>query len=395
MTYENVVNMGADPEFFVIKNGGKLATSAHLLDFDQRLKDQKGASFNYEESKILREVKRDGFAIEFNPPAQSCRDGLRAHIQHSIFSFMHVYGQEYSLSAMPVQRLTPSSINSSAPDDVMGYGCVPDFNAYDMQEKSPPTTGYHDSYRYTGGHLHMSVHGTRKGISFVAAAAHAIMADIWLSIPLVAIIGEVNNYGEKARREYYGQAGSFRHTSYGYEYRVPSSIIFASSIIMTWAMGQHRRGQLIFGKNTKTNYDSYNINSNMSDDAWIKLVEEWDTQFGHSEIQRIVNEHDVLAAREFVEKNKKFYTKMYYRPFYDLMLKADEKEIALNTNLAEAWNINASRVETRSIRNQAPGVEYATGDNRFRSSQFALSIFPQIVLKQDKAWGDKVKVAPF
>jgi hypothetical protein len=382
--YENVMPMGSDPEVFIKPKGARTATSAHLLDGVE-----------------VGTIKKDGFALEFHPRAGTCRDDMRSYFRNDLLQFNRAQ-PELELIAQPTMRLNAKSVDSNAPDDVMGYGCVPDFDAYSLKEKNPPTTGYHDNDRYTGGHMHFQLTADGNGVSFMRAAAHAIMADIYLGIPLVAMLGKTNDFGEAKRRRYYGQAGSFRHTSYGFEYRVPSSIVFSSAPFTTWAFGQLRRAILEFNAYSKDIYaEGWSLEGGISDDQIIQTVEKWEKEPGFNTITKIINEHDVDAARSFVDEyDSWFYSDMYQRRFYDLLINADKEGVRLETNMLQGWNIGDLFTNPRSGPERVAhcyGIEsaftFVTQAERFANYKAHVPLIhkaiPPMKLIKTERWGSQ------
>jgi hypothetical protein len=96
------------------------------------------------------------------------------------------------------------------------FGCSPDFNAH-MQGQPWPTVKPvaletdGGAWRFAGGHVHL---GYEAGVPDYVAAA---FADVFLGLPSVAL----DEQGE--RRKLYGQAGRYRPTDWGIEYRTLSN----------------------------------------------------------------------------------------------------------------------------------------------------------------------------
>lgn len=355
MTIMYANRFGADPELFAVKKADGLAYSAHLLKDYQVIKG-KAPSTNGN-----CDIAKDGFAFELHPSPTYCRDWAVPNMAHVMREFVHTYG--YKLSAKTKMRLSATSLRN-APEDVMGYGCVPDQDAYALQEKTPPTTGYHDDYRYIGGHLHFSLMRTSRHpgttydtpdhhevvsdeYAYLFAAAAAITLDIGLGVPLVSVIGHSNDYGEADRRRYYGQAGSFRHKPYGVEYRVPSSAIMLSPILFTYAIGlgrfmlQYLPDQI----EPKVKWTQAKVG---------EYVEKLNEQFDFDTVRQIINAHDVEGARAFLDRHSDLYGKFsksyvyaYNSPalsaFEPLMRKADEAGIGFNPDMMVNWQLSQEK----------------------------------------------------
>lgn len=322
---------GADPELFVVKADNGYAYSAHLLDWPKE-----GMRVRVPSTSSSARLDRDGFAVEVHPEATYCRDWSVPNTAAILREFRKKF-PEWKLSAKPMLRLTNEALKN-APPDVMGYGCVPDMDAYSLEEKAPETTGYHDNYRYAGGHIHLAMPwGMHPAYSYMnvpvaprelrakLTALAAIALDIKFGVPLVAVIGRVNDYGEAARRRYYGQAGSYREKPYGIEYRVPSSAVMLSPVLWTWAIGAARTVLASMGTITTENglMQSY------------RRLERYD----FDRVRYIIDNHDVAEARKFLVDFREIKDRIYKPEFVSTMMKADDEGVGFTTNLDDAWQL--------------------------------------------------------
>jgi len=325
---------GADPELFVIKADNGYAYSAHLLTWPKE-----GMKVRVPGTSSSARMDRDGFAVEVHPEATYCRDWSVPNTAAILREFRRKF-PEWKLSAKPMLRLTNEALKN-APPDVMGYGCVPDMDAYSLEEKAPETTGYHDNYRYTGGHIHLAmpwglhpaydhmyVPVAPKELRSKLTALAAIALDVKFAVPLVAVIGRVNDYGEAARRRYYGQAGSYREKPYGIEYRVPSSAVMLSPVLWTWAIGAARG--VLMGMNSITTEEGL-----MS--AYHRLQ-----RYDFDRVRHIINNHDVDEARKFLADYTEILETIYKPDFVFTMVKADDEGVGFTTNLDDAWQLHDS-----------------------------------------------------
>ena len=362
------MSYGADPEFFVVKEGQKQATSIHLVD------TFKPGDMSNKGNPLKTHGVSDGFAFELNTDRGSnCRDYLNPAFAEGIKKF-HVRNPGYTLSPKAAMRLTARSTRGKTPEGVCDYGCVPDRDAYVLEEKTPPGTSYKDSWRYTGGHIHVSIPGFGtnnmsktyhnqqvKAAGWPApndterrellAAAHTIVFDRFVGLPMVALLGENNDYGEARRRTYYGQAGSHRVKPYGFEYRVLSGMLMQSPFMFTWVLGQVKH---IMRKEMQTFVYKNRPNTTygkqlMTDDELVTAVTRWMDDWDLADVAAMINEHDYEAARQYVAKN----SLIKYQPkFYKAVVNADMKGRALSTNLAQTWDIGAN-----IVNHTYPGIE--------------------------------------
>src|SRR5690606_5830380 len=350
---------GADPELFVVKADNGYAYSAHLLDWPQR-----GMRVRVPGTSSSARMDRDGFAVEVHPEATYCRDWSVPNTAAILREFRRKF-PEWKLSAKPMLRLTNEALKN-APPDVMGYGCVPDMDAYSLEEKAPETTGYHDNYRDTGGHIHLAMpwgmHPAYNYMNVTVAprelrskltALAAIALDIKFGVPLVAVIGRVNDYGEAARRRYYGQAGSYREKPYGIEYRVPSSAVMLSPVLWTWAIGAARTVLTNMGPITTENglMQSY------------RRLERYD----FDRVRYIIDNHDVAEARKFLVDFREIKDRIYKPEFVSTMMKADDEGVGFTTNLDDAWQLQD---DFPIINHRYIGVERALRGGWSKGTQF-------------------------
>ncbi len=273
--------LALDPEFAIVHKDTGLARSAHLFIGDDKYK----YVYEYKGRKQDgAEYDRDGAAIEVRSLAPtSCRDNIVPYVASCLKRLqlrLEEWNDSYRLSTTPVFYLDDESL-TDPPDDLMEFGCKPDVSAYTLQPKSPIMCD--PKVRFTGGHLHVSLGGLESDIQ--AQASVAIVYDYFIGLPLVAILGKRFADGEAERRQMYGQAGSFRYNqgklnttyegNWKFEYRVPSGRLMLSPILLTWAMGIQRL---------------------FSGSKFYELAKELASKIPPSEIERVINEHDVDAA---------------------------------------------------------------------------------------------------
>jgi hypothetical protein len=307
--------------------------------------------------------------------------------------------------------LTGASVKGKTPVGVCNYGCIPDRNAYTLEEKTAPGNHYHNQKRYIGGHIHYSLHGfptptTRNSYitgpykppvygpewDEVVGAAHTLVWDAFVGVPMVAMLGNANDYGEALRRTYYGQAGSHRVKTYGVEYRVLSGALMMSPFLLGWALGAIRqtvkRNELL--KDFKPDVAAQPVrNANgqyippraMADthEQVTEIVKGWFKQrnLRLHDVKEIINSHDVKAARDYVREHK---NEIYNYQFVDLMMKADKKGIKLVTDIFHAWNLSA-----RIANHSYIGVEGLMQGNKVNKEQFKA-----ISLIKPKGWSKLV-----
>lgn len=196
---------GADPEFFIQKNG--LPVSAHgLIPGDKKNPHKVGWGA----------VQVDGMALEFNIDPAKGEAGFVRNLNAVMDTILKMV-PDYEMYDQPVADFGFKYIQDQ-PEEAKELGCEPDFNAYTMDINPRPNADA--PFRTASGHIHI---GWTKGVDphdhghFEACATLAKMLDVYLGIP--SLLWD----SDDRRRELYGKAGSFRPKSYGMEYRTLSN----------------------------------------------------------------------------------------------------------------------------------------------------------------------------
>lgn len=197
--------IGADPEFFVSRNG-KPVSAYGLIPGDKKnpMKVRKGA------------VQVDGMALEFNiNPAATEKDFLD-NLDVVMTTILDMV-PGYDMYDSPVAEFGFEYIQAQ-PEEAKILGCEPDYNAY--TGRANPRPDANTPFRTASGHIHI---GWTKDVDphdpghFEACCTLVKMLDVKLGIP--SLIWDK----DKKRRLLYGQAGCFRPKPYGLEYRTLSN----------------------------------------------------------------------------------------------------------------------------------------------------------------------------
>lgn len=207
--------IGADPEFFVAKDG--VFVSGHTFKCGTKkapMKTKHGA------------VQVDGLALEVNVTPAETKEAFIANILGVIGDLTEIVGPDHRIVAQPTAVFTKEYMQS-LPRNVKELGCNPDYNAY--------TGGLNDApngqvlFRTGAGHVHL---GWTKNVDpeefnhFHDCANLARQLDYFLGLRTLKFDPDAQ------RRELYGKAGAFRPKPYGMEYRVPSSAWLNSPALM-------------------------------------------------------------------------------------------------------------------------------------------------------------------
>lgn len=198
--------VGADPEFFVTKDGAPI--SAHNLvpgTKDNPFKVEAGA------------VQVDGMALEFNINPADSEEAFLKNLDTVMDQILKMV-PEYKYFESPVADFGADYIEMQ-PKEAKELGCDPDFNAYTMEPNPRPEVK--TPFRTASGHVHI---GWTKDVDpydpghFSACARLARMLDYTVGVP--SLLWDKDS----RRRELYGKAGAFRPKPYGMEYRTLSNV---------------------------------------------------------------------------------------------------------------------------------------------------------------------------
>jgi hypothetical protein len=230
--------LGGDPELFLVnRQSGKIVSAHRFIPEGYKTEYDNYCCEDCTPTNV-EGLRRDGAAIEIGFIPVWCREDLVSDIAYQLKQALLLARannfNNTKLVGKPVAELSKASLKG-APEDIMIFGCDPDYSAYVEGPKSP-TLRAGDLRRYTGGHLHFNYGGDEYTASYEEyncsnkskaeriehGAAAAVVFDYVIGLPAVAVLGEVHGDGEAQRRHFYGQAGSYRTPEHGVEYRVLS-----------------------------------------------------------------------------------------------------------------------------------------------------------------------------
>lgn len=165
-------------------------------------------------------VQRDNVAIEFGIVPASNRLEFVDNIGRTLKEMVNILPQYIELKLMSsIHFLQDQLIH----DECKEFGCDPDRSAWTMQENLPPENAADGTLRSCGGHIHVG-YVQDSGLDFLLdyeGQGKVIRTmDIILGI-LSMVLDSTSGRGD--RRKLYGNAGCYRQTSYGVEYRTLSN----------------------------------------------------------------------------------------------------------------------------------------------------------------------------
>lgn len=207
------ITIGADPEFFITTNDGKILPIIGLLG------GTKDEPIKVDGSREGFAVQEDNVMAEYNIPPTTDAYTFAAYVQE---------GRNHAMRAIRTRRKgvdVSTQCSHELPHKLLQhpqaqtFGCSPDFDAYQQGRPLPRISPRalatdNGAWRFAGGHVHLGYSKDTFGWEpppFVLAA----FCDVFLGIPALAY--GMDNQGE--RRKHYGTPGRYRPTKYGIEYR--------------------------------------------------------------------------------------------------------------------------------------------------------------------------------
>lgn len=310
--------LGSDPEFFVADKTGVIMPSDKFFpDKENPLK----INNNNEGSKMFF----DGIQAEINFPAATCRESIVYYIREGLQFAKNKIGKDYTIVIEPSVEMTQQCIDDADPE-ARRFGCMPDFNAYTLDQNTPEMDASKHMLRYAGGHIHVGISSPyikENDNEYKVAKTpegHLKVIKMMDYMAGVMLIMMDKSQAAVTRRSKYGKAGCFRPTPYGVEYRTPSC----------WWMKSPASLSLVFGLIRL----AWNLCiSNGQDEL---LIEE----MGYSleDARCIIDESNVQEAEKFWNKLRPYVSIMSnstFNPLHIASLKGGNSE-TVSTNYLES-----------------------------------------------------------
>lgn len=201
------LTLGCDPEFFLKKEGAVIPAEVSGIT---------GTKKNPAPLKSGGAVQIDGLALEFNiQPAKNAGDFVK-NISMALADIRSIVDKELEFSFVPDATFAEREWGMvTEPNKELG--CEPDYDAYTMEQKTPPQGSADKPFRTAAGHIH---------IGFTSGMNPEDMKHVYDCSIISQFLDKALGQCEYAwappskRKELYGSFGSFRPKSYGLEYRV-------------------------------------------------------------------------------------------------------------------------------------------------------------------------------
>lgn len=199
--------IGADPEFFVYKDGKPVSAYGLIEGTKKNPIPVNGGA-----------IQVDGMALEFNINPAKTFNEFNRNIDSVLDEFRKVISPEYEFSFTPVADFGEEYL-AQQPEEAVKLGCEPDFNAWDGGNVNP-IPDVKTPFRTASGHIHLGwTEGQDINDPEHIEACNMIVKQLDAVLGTASIIWDRDN----RRRQLYGKAGAYRPKSYGVEYRVMSN----------------------------------------------------------------------------------------------------------------------------------------------------------------------------
>lgn len=257
-------HIGSDPEIFAVNEDGSLIPSFEFLP-------EKGAPAKG--NRIGSSAYWDGFQGEFSTVADTCLAFHMDSVQSGLATMTKLLRSKFPNASLTMKNTftIPQEVLDTTDPKFVEFGCKPSLNAYGARFIIPD--GRTVNSRSAGGHMHFTF-AAKTRIKETVKALDNVLGIISVSL--------FQYWDSPIRRAFYGRAGEYRVTPYGFEYRVLSNAWMAAPALSHFVFEIARR-VLAAGM------------------PQVRKLIMFDVE--ESETQRIINECDVEAAKKVLQAN--------------------------------------------------------------------------------------------
>lgn len=214
------LTFGSDPELMLmLVNGRRIVSSIPVIEHDKKDPVDLGAGIKMHADNVL---------VEATMPPSDTKEQFKRTIGDALGRMSEWLGKDFKLVAR-ASHIYPESELGKKPDVMVGelpvaweIGCNPSFDAYEEKQKIPEP--FKDGLRTGSFHLHL---GHELLNSLDAKIKMVKLLDTYVGCASVIFDRDDTSL---ARRLLYGQAGEFRPTPYGVEWRVLSNYALRSPL---------------------------------------------------------------------------------------------------------------------------------------------------------------------
>ena len=215
--------VGADPEGFLKEINGEFLPSEFFFS---------GSKDNPENENGGYATLCDNLMVEFNIPPAESKLQFVSFLNQGIEFIQQKLPEEVKLVFNQSAKFNEDFINLPS---AKTFGCAPQSNMYGIESKN-----YKDipkNTRFAGGHIHL---GVPEGIKDLPRMVKCF--DLFVGLPLLSD----EEFSGKSRKNFYGNPGTYRITSYGFEYRAPSCEWLSSNKSIEWVWDAIERAITIY-----------------------------------------------------------------------------------------------------------------------------------------------------
>lgn len=220
-----LVAVGADPEFFVQKDGEPFPICGQLGGTKKEpiLLFNDGFS-GYQEDNVM---------VEFNVmPSRSPEEFYNntKKVMDHVFKLLADKGLSPVIS--PSELFKEEYLRIPQAQEI---GCIGDVDAWTGERNPTLSADILKNVRTSGGHVHVSFL-TEEGLPSIEDKETLVQAlDLYLGVPSVLLDTD------SRRRSFYGKPGAYRERSYGIEYRALSNFWIRTKKETEWVFQQVQR----------------------------------------------------------------------------------------------------------------------------------------------------------
>lgn len=230
-----MITFGCDPEFFASykKKGKEYLYPPVAFELEHGIipiRIIKGENFDHpvyiEENEIVLMADGAAFEITVPPVKRNEPDKLFKHVVEG-YSFGENLFRKFGFipNYKPTINFDLVKFGPTNKEDnywqACIFGCDPDFSAYDDQFKSSTFEVADYPFRHAGGHLHIGL-DNKELFQMILDFPKPMIQIMDLLVGNFTLVNSPHLEEEKKRMIYYGEAGKYRPTEYGFEYRSPS-----------------------------------------------------------------------------------------------------------------------------------------------------------------------------
>lgn len=246
-----LISVGSDPEFLLRdKNTEKFVSSLDLIPGDKQSPvnlGKLGDGFTIQKDNVLAEFCVPPIFLSKNESI----DDLWKNIKLA-FNYVNDEVLPDNIELVPV---TSGEYDASELDNEYArtFGCSESYNAWTESISDPITN--ESNIRSSGFHIHIGYEN--PDIHTTLALIKAL--DLFVGVPSVLFDDD------SVRRKYYGRAGEFRLTDYGFEYRSLGGYVMQSKDFFDALVeGLHTAVKFVNEGKTLTDEDCINIQTAMN-----------------------------------------------------------------------------------------------------------------------------------